>query len=93
MAHQCDIMKKTTLIGSILAVVLLVLAMVPNVNSAQTTTAIGKIHDTEIVDSKNVNTQKDVLYDPPGWWLRVLRDFLLSIFVWFYINIWANLGN
>ena len=56
MAHQCDIMKKSILIGSILAVVLLVLAMFPTVASAQAT---NMTINEKILSIQNIFNKRD----------------------------------
>ena len=76
--------KKIVVGGSIGAVVLLILAMFPSVVGAQTTTLIGKIIDSEIVDGENIKKVKKLV--PPGWYLGVLFNLLISLIIWFSIQ-------
>lgn len=37
------------------------------------------------------NFRNNILDYPPGYFLRVLFQMFLSLFAWFFINIWANI--
>jgi len=82
-------MKKSILIGSIFAAFLLVLAMIPMVVGEQTKTSIEKIINSDIITEVNEKTKNSILDYPPGWWLGVLRDILLS---WFLLIITIIFG-
>jgi len=80
-------MKRIVVIGgSVGAVVLLVTSMFPTVVGAQTTRSIEKSINSDIIVGEIFSKQKCILDYPPGWWLGVLWDFLLSLILWFSFN-------
>ncbi|MFH1100835.1 MAG: hypothetical protein V1726_02205 [Methanobacteriota archaeon] len=80
-------MKKIVVVGgSIGAVIILLMMVFPTVGNAQTikTNVISEIFFEKL---KSLN-----LGDYPGYWLETLIFILIRLFVWFYANIWLNLG-
>ena len=82
-------MKRKLIVGgSVGAVVLLVLAMFPAVVSAQTDISVRNSIHSEFLDGIPINEEGKL---PPPRYLSILWDILISLFLWFFINIWANI--
>ena len=80
--------RKLVVGGSLGAVILLVLAMFPTVVGTQKKTSVSNSISSEFLNEVSLN---EVGKLPPPRYLSILWDILISLFLWFFINIWANI--
>jgi len=74
-------MEKSIIIGSMFAVVLLILAMFPTVVGVQTSTSIKKTINLKIIDAKDSKGMQKLLLSGwyPGWLFDIILLILISI--------------
>jgi len=83
--------RKWIFIGSVGAGIFLILASLqPVIAINANIQSINK--EKETLGPMN-NFRNNILDYPPGYFLRVLFQMFLSLFAWFFINIWANIVN
>jgi len=81
--------------GSIGAGVILILMAFTSVVNAQTTASNKKTVTSNLIDSKNFKEKQKILssiLSEPGRLIQILFTYLEGFIIWFYVNIWLNLG-